>query len=75
MLVILRPVRRGSYAMPVKPDCQATVYLFPGSYAGLFTSGLAYFAKFPSCEWSSGTSQPFFTSWVSCQLFVRTTMS
>ncbi len=55
-LVISRSVSFGLYAIPVKPDCHATVYLFPGSKSGFFTSGLAYLTKFGSCAWSSGIS-------------------
>jgi hypothetical protein len=32
--------------MHVYPDCQAMVWMFPGSHEGSVTSGLAYFLKF-----------------------------
>ncbi len=68
-------VADGEYAIPVKPDCHVTVYVFPGSYGGSVTSGLAYVAKFGSLEWSSGMSQPFAISSDSCAPFVITIRS
>ena len=45
--------------MVVKPDCQAIVYLLPGSQGKVFTSRLAYLRKLVIIDWSSGISQPF----------------
>src|SRR6478736_3281562 len=50
-------VALGLYAMPVKPDCHTTEYLFPGSYEGLLIESLAYFVKLGSWLRSSGISQ------------------
>ena len=44
--------------MAVQPDCQAIVYLLPGSQDGFLISGPAYLLKFVIALRSSGISQP-----------------
>jgi hypothetical protein len=40
--VISRPVFEGSYPMAVSPDCQAIVYLLPGSHDGSLIGAAAF---------------------------------
>src|ERR1700727_3660661 len=46
------------YPIAVQPDCQAIVYLLPGSQDGFLISGPAYFSKLGIMLRSSGVSQP-----------------
>ena len=65
----------GAYPIPVNPDCQVTVYLLPGSYAGSLTSRLAFAVKFGKSDKSSGISQLLAISSDNCGPFVSTIRS
>src|SRR5919204_6124476 len=61
MLVISSLMYFVLYPIRVNPDCQAIVYLLPGSQEGLVTRSLAYLSKLGMFRWSSGIAQPKFS--------------